>query len=280
MRQKSLKQEDAMEKPDEAITSFDRVDQAANPAFFTQFMDKSHTLQSASIYRQRMFELLDVRPAARLLDVGCGAGNDVQDLAKLVGPSGRVVGIDSSATMIEQARARTADAPLPVEYLLGDAYQLPFEENTFDGCLSSRVFKHLASPDRALAEMVRVTRPSARIVVAEADFDLTIVDIPDRTLARKMTHVACDRVRHGWMGRQLPKLFSEVGLDDIVVTGHVLSSDYAYFQMALGGLLQDAQATGEVSGEEVTRFWDLLEQADRQQRFFGYVGFVVSGRKP
>jgi len=46
-----LKKEDAMEKPDETITSFDRVDQAANPTFFTQFMDKSHTLQSANIYR-------------------------------------------------------------------------------------------------------------------------------------------------------------------------------------------------------------------------------------
>ena len=269
-----------MEKPDETITGFDRVDQAANPAFFTQFMDKSHTLQSASIYRQRMVDLLDVRPGARLLDVGCGAGNDVQDLAKLVGPSGRVVGIDSSATMIQQARARTADGRLPVEYLQEDAYQLPFEENTFDGCQSSRVFKHLAEPARALGEMVRVARPGACIVVAEADFDLTIVDIPDRTLARKMIHLACDRVRHGWMGRQLPKLFSEAGLNEIVVTGHVLSSDYAYFQMALGGLLQEAQAAGQVEGSEVTRFWEELSQADREQRLLGYVGFVVGGRKP
>jgi ubiquinone/menaquinone biosynthesis C-methylase UbiE len=268
-----------MEKPEETITSFARVDQTANPAFFTQFMDKSHTLQSASIYRQRMFELLEVRPGARLLDVGCGAGNDVQDLARLVGPAGRVVGIDSSATMIEQARARTADGSLPVEYLQEDADHLPFEENSFDGCLSSRVFKHLAEPARALGEMVRVARPGARIVVAEADFDLTVVDIPDRTLARKMIHLACDRVRHGWMGRQLPKLFIEAGLTEIVVIGHVLASDFAYFQMALGGLLQAGQAAGQVSEEEVTRFWDELAQADREQRLLGYVGFVVGGRK-
>jgi len=151
-----------------------------------------------------------------------------------------------------------------VEYIQGDAYQLPFQENTFDGCQSSRVFKHLAEPGRVLAEMVRVARPGARVVVAEADFDLTIVDIPDRTLARKMIHLACDSVRQGWMGRQLPKLFSEVGLSDIVITGHVLSSDYAYFQMVFVGLLQDAKAAGKVSAEELTRFWDLLEQADRR----------------
>ena len=269
-----------MEKPEETITGFDRVDQTANPAFFTQFMDKSHTLQSASIYRQRMFDLLDVRLGAALLDVGCGAGNDVQDLAKLVGPSGRVVGIDSSATMIQQARARTAKAHLPMEFVQGDAYRLPFEEHTFDGCQSSRAFKHLAEPDRALSEMRRVARPGARIVVAEADFDLILVDIPDRTLARKMIHLACDRVRQGWMGRQLPTLFRQAGLVDIVVTGHMLSIDYEYFQMVFSGLLQEAQTAGQVSVEEVTRFWSELAQADREQRLFGYVGFVVGGRKP
>ncbi len=56
--------------------------------------------------------------------------------------------------------------------------------------------------------------------------------------------------------------------------------DYAYFQMVFGGLLQEAQAAGEVSGEEMTRFWNELSQADREQRLFGYVGFVVGGRKP
>jgi ubiquinone/menaquinone biosynthesis C-methylase UbiE len=265
---------------DEPITSFDRVDQTANPTFFTQFMDKSHTLQSASIYRQRMFDLLHVRSGATLLDVGCGAGNDVQDLAKLVGPTGRVVGIDSSATMIQQARARTADMHLPVEFLQGDAYQLPFEENTFDGCQSSRVFKHLAEPRRTLAEMVRVARPGAHVVVAEVDFDLIIVDILDRTLARKMIHLACDWIQQGWMGRQLPRLFGDAGLIDVVVTGHMLSIDYEYFQMVFGGLLQEAQAAGQVSGKEVTRFWNELAQADREQRLFGYVGFVVGGQKP
>jgi hypothetical protein len=82
------------------------------------------------------------------------------------------------------------------------------------------------------------------------------------------------------MGRQLPALFREAGLVDIVVTGHLLSIDYEYFQMVFGGLLQEAQAAGLVEVSEVTRFWNELAQADREQRLFGYVGFVVGGRKP
>ena len=269
-----------MEKPDETVTGFANVDQTTNPAFFTQFMEKSHTLPSASIYKQRMVELLEVRPGARLLDVGCGAGQDVLALAKLVGPSGHVVGIDASATMIQQARAHSTDAQLPVEYLQGDAYHLPFEEHTFDGCQSSRAFKHLASPAHALAEMVRVARPGARVVVAELDFDLTIIDIPDRRLARRMIHLACDHLRQGWMGRQLPTLFREVGLTEVMVSGHVLPIDYAYFQMAFAGLLQEALTDGQVEASEVTRFWNELAQAEREQRLFGYVSVIVGGRKP
>ena len=60
----------------------------------------------------------------------------------------------------------------------------------------------------------------------------------------------------------------------------MLSIDNAYFQMVFGGLLQEAHTEGQVSSEEITRFWSELEQADREQRLFGYVGFVVGGRKP
>ena len=117
-------------------------------------------------------------------------------------------------------------------------------------------------------------------MVAEADFDLSIVDIPDRTLAGKMIHLACDQVRQGWMGRQLPTLFRAAGLLDLEIIGHMLSIDYEYFQMVFGGLLQEAQAEGQVEASEVTHFWNELAQADRELRLFGYVGFVAGGRKP
>lgn len=270
-----------MEKQQHDMTRFDAVDQSADPSFFTRFMDKSHTLQAIHIYRQAMINLLSIQPGAALLDIGCGAGNDAQELAQLVGPGGRVVGIDASESMIKKAQARAEGTHLPLEYHVADASQLPFAENTFDGCQASRIFEHLGEPGRALAEMVRVAKPGAPIVVADADFDLTIVDIPDRALARKMIHLVCDSVQQGWIGRQLPQLFYAAGLRDIVVQGNVLPSDYAFFKMVFGGILQSAQAMNTVSAEEQARFWHYLEQADREQRFFaGVVGFVVGGRKP
>lgn len=270
-----------MQKPTDNVTQFHSVDQTTNPAFFTQFMDTSHALHAARHYQQEMIERLALQEGATILDVGCGTGQDTQDLVQAVGSSGRVIGIDKSETMLQVARTRADQAQLPVEYVLADAEQLPFADASFDGCRASRVLGHLHEPALALAEMVRVARPGARIVVADGDLDLTIVEIPDRTLARKIIHAACDQMQNPWLGRQLPRLFQQAGLSDIRVDGRMMRLDHAFFQLAFRGILQRAQTTGAITEEELSRFWSALEQEEQAQHFFaGSVGFVVSGRKP
>ncbi len=269
-----------MKKPIDDVTQFHSVDQATNPAFFPQFMDTSHAQLTAQRYKRMMMEHLAIREGATILDVGCGTGQDTLDLAQAVGPGGRVIGVDSSETMLQEARARAANAQISVEYVLADAAHLPFADASFDGCQASRVLGHLCEPELAVAEMVRVARPGARIVAADADMDLTVIELPDRALVRKMIHAACDQMQQGWIGRQMPRLFRQAGLSDIKVEGRMMQLDYAFFQMVFGGILQRAQAAGAVSEEELTRFWNALEQAEQEQGFFaGACGFVVSGRK-
>ena len=269
-----------MKKPTNDVTQFHSVDQTANPSSFVQFMDISHALPTARSYKQEIMEQLALKVGATILDVGCGTGVDTQDLARAVGPQGRVVGIDNSETMLQEARARAVDMQLPVEYVLADATQLPFADASFDGCQASRVLGHLREPDQALTEMVRVARPGARIVAADGDLDLTAVEIPDRALARKMIHAACDQMVQGWIGRQIPRLFKQAGLSDIRVEGRLMPLDYAFFQIVFGRILQRAQVAGTISEEELSRFWHALEQAEQEQLFFARVGgFVVSGRK-
>lgn len=263
------------------MTQFHSVDHNTNPTSFVQFMETSHAQPTAQSYKDIMMEQLTLQEGATILDVGCGTGQDTLDLAQAVGPQGRVIGVDHSATMLETARARAAQAQLPVEYVLADATQLPFAEASFDGCQASRVLAHLREPEQALAEMMRVARPGARIVVADGDLDLIALDIPDRSLARKMIHAACDQMTQGWMGRQMPRLFRAAGLSALRVEGRLMPLDYAFFQMAFRGILQRAQVAGAVSEEDLARFWQELSQAEQEQRFFARVGgFVVSGKKP
>lgn len=269
-----------MHTPANDVTQFHAVDQATNPSSFVQFMNTSHAQTTAQSYKLAIMEQLALHPGAAVLDVGCGAGQDTLDLARAVGPGGRVVGVDSSETMLQAARARAEQEQLVVEYVHADATQLPFADASFDGCQASRVLAHLQEPASALAEMVRVARPGARIVAADGDIDLTAVDIPDRALARKVIHAACDQMVQGWMGRQMPRLFKQAGLNNIRVEGRLMPLDYTFFQAAFSGILQRALNAGAVSEEELTRFWQELERAEQEQRFLARVGgFIVSGEK-
>jgi ubiquinone/menaquinone biosynthesis C-methylase UbiE len=136
---------------------FADVDRNADPQFYLRALDR----RAGRGYeiRQQTYALLDVREGQQLLDIGCGTGEAVRELARRVGNAGRVVGVDKSETMIGEARRRVEGTDLPCEYRLGDVYQLDFADNTFDGCRAERVFPHLDDPLRALAEMCRVTRP-------------------------------------------------------------------------------------------------------------------------
>jgi SAM-dependent methyltransferase len=235
--------------------------------------------------KRHTFDRLQVKGGDHLLEVGCGAGDDVLALARLVGRTGRVVGLDSSEAMITEARKRAAGSDLPVEYRVGDALHLDFADNTFDGCRAERVFVHLENPRQALAELVRVARPGARIVMLDPDFETQIVDAQDRIVTRKFMNFCCDhKVRHGWLGRQLPVLFHQAGLTDVAVFADTsLLTDYATAVevLRLQETAELSREAGAVSAAEAANWLAEPEQASKAGRFFlALTFFCVSGRKP
>src|SRR5690348_15062672 len=87
-------------------SSFSNIDAATNPTEFVRFMDDANSMEFFRSAKERTYTLLALQAGNRVLDVGCGTGDDVRALARIVGPTGRVVGVDSSQTMIEAARRR------------------------------------------------------------------------------------------------------------------------------------------------------------------------------
>jgi SAM-dependent methyltransferase len=217
-----------------------------------------------------------------VLDVGCGAGDDLGSLAELVGPTGRVVGVDNSETMLREARERTQG--LPVECHIGDAHHLDFAPDTFDGCRAERVFQHLENPLQAFAELVRVARPGARVVVADPDWGTLVVDAMDRTLTRRILTFRCEMTRNGWMGRQLPALARQCGLVEVTIHGATpVFTDWpqANQLLSLQSGAEQAATAGVISPIEAAAWIRDLEQRAAAGRFFSAItGFLVSGRKP
>jgi ubiquinone/menaquinone biosynthesis C-methylase UbiE len=119
--------------------------------------------------RQAGVRALNVQPGERVLEVGFGTGNEILDLAGLVGDRGRVCGIDVSSGMLAVAERKLAAQPpaAPVDLKVGDARRLPYPEGSFDAAYSSFTLELFPEEDIAtvLAEVRRVLRPGGRLGV-------------------------------------------------------------------------------------------------------------------
>ena len=122
----------------------------------------------ADITRRRMENMAALAPRAGdcVLDLGCGQGLMTADLARAVGPTGQVTGIDPSADMRVEAERRCA-VHHNVQILDGNAGMLPLEDESLDGAVSLQVFEYLADVDAALAELHRKLKPDGRLVIGD-----------------------------------------------------------------------------------------------------------------
>ncbi len=119
--------------------------------------------------RRKNFDALAPAPGQRLLDLGCGNGLMTLELARAVGPQGRVVGVDPSAAMLAAARD-ACDGRDNVILIEGAAEALPLEDTSLDGAVSVQVFEYVAAIPAALAELRRVLRPGGRLVIGDMHF--------------------------------------------------------------------------------------------------------------
>src|ERR1700733_14024236 len=102
---------------------------------------------------------------ARIIDVGCGCGATTIALARKVGPTGHVFGVDISAPMRARAR-QVAPAGLPVDFVLADATVYPFDPASSDLLVSRFGVMFFAGPALSFANMRTALRPSGRLTFA------------------------------------------------------------------------------------------------------------------
>jgi ubiquinone/menaquinone biosynthesis C-methylase UbiE len=140
--------------PDEA-----NVDQVRARFGATAERVAEHATQQVELVREQLRSFVIPRGDERALDVGTGAGTLALALAPLVR---EVVGVDVVTELLERARA---NAPANVTFVEGDATSLPFDSGSFDLVCTRRTLHHIARPERAVAELARVTSSGGRIFV-------------------------------------------------------------------------------------------------------------------
>ncbi|MEM1428806.1 MAG: methyltransferase domain-containing protein [Pseudomonadota bacterium] len=131
----------------------------------------NESYRGADITRRRVENLaaLAPRPGERILDLGCGQGMLTEELARAVGESGRVTGIDPSPEMRAEATARCSGYG-QIEILEGHAGAVPLDDGTCDAAISLQVFEYLADIPAALRDLHRILRPAGRLVIGDMAF--------------------------------------------------------------------------------------------------------------
>lgn len=236
--------------------------------------------------RDEYLSLLGIRAGERVLDVGCGSGAVTREIARRVGPTGSVVGLDQSPGLLAIARELARDAGLldRLEFADGDALRLPFRDDSFDAALAVTVLAHIPHGEDAVPELVRVVRPGGRIGVFDFDGDGVVFSHPDRALTRRIVAAASDATSmNSWLARQMPGLLVQAGAVDVRVRGVLpIETTLDSFYGSFSARCADAALTSGAISEAEHRAWldAFRAQGAHGPIVAGRVHLFVWGHKP
>jgi ubiquinone/menaquinone biosynthesis C-methylase UbiE len=206
------------------------------------------------------------QPGEHVLDAACGTGIVARLVAPMVGPSGRVVGLDYDPIMIEMARSRAPE----IEWRQGDLQDLPFPDRFYDLVICQQGLQYLPDPGAGLRQIHRVLRPGGRMVLATWS---DLAKSPGHVLLFRALAAAIgpDRARPvAWSladEAQLLELVAQAGFVSVTTTVITLQTKYrsarAFVEIVLEG-------SSKVTREELAQI-----PADRKAAFINEVALLL-----
>jgi ubiquinone/menaquinone biosynthesis C-methylase UbiE len=182
-------------------------------------------LESRPWVKQQHREFLQLRPAMRIVDIGCGTGDFTRHIVRVAPGKCQALGIDSrfSSLIAAQLETRRAGLSNRISYKQADVYNLPVADDYADLTCCRSVLMHLQDPLQAVKEMIRITRRGGLVAAEEPSQMISLYDPDDEDFAKlvreiyPLYHEGIRKLegRDYEIGERLPTIFREAGLGEI-----------------------------------------------------------------
>lgn len=117
--------------------------------------------------RTKLVELLGLKPAHFVLNLGCGTGSDSVYIQRTLNRKGKLFNLDLTDDLLNIAKRKLGNSSENIEYIQGNASYLPFQPNTFDSVFHFGGINMFSEKKKAIQEMTRVTKPGGRVVFGD-----------------------------------------------------------------------------------------------------------------
>jgi ubiquinone/menaquinone biosynthesis C-methylase UbiE len=259
------------------------VDETDDPEFFVRFLaaSRARALEFARKNPQAAFAHLQLEPGISVLDCGCGTGDMLAIIARLIAP-GEAYGGDISQTMLKTAQRHITDETSNLHFEPMDAQSLAFPDKRFDRAMATQLLVHVPDPRLAFHEICRVTKHNGLVAFADMDWDTFVFGSSDKELGRRFTRLFSDGLRNGLVARQYAGWLHEEGFTNIQVLPQALVFDDWEFgrEFIVEPSLSYFVKTGSMSPQEADAFVSDLASRSKQRYFIAASTFyTVTGTR-
>ena len=244
-------------------------------------LEALYQTKDAAKRRAAVLAALRLSPGERVIDIGTGPGFVAYEMADAVGPSGTVVGVDTSDPMLQLA---CAQKPW-VRFEPGDASQLPAADASYDAAASVQVYEYIADVEVPIGEMYRVLRPGGRGVIVSTDWKSAGWRTSDEERAQRIAAAFAEHCAHQDLPRWLAPRLRSAGfrvVDQQVIPQFNPTYEPDSFSYRVIPVVQSFVVGRQGVTAEEAAAWaeDLGRLGERGEYFFSLNQYLYAVEKP
>ena len=248
-----------------------------------QNIESSYSTPDIARQRLQTLKALALNPREHVVDVGCGTGFLVSEMAAMVGNSGSLTGIDFSQDMLDVAIQRCESLP-HVTLQQGSAVDLPLGDAKFDAATCTQTLLYVPDVDQSIAELARVLKIGGRLAIVETDWNGAILNSSDPAMTQKIFQSFQKVFTNPNLPVKLSPMLRKHGFDAIKIEAvPIINTGYtsANFSQGVIAWASDIAVLEKDISKQEADAWvkDVEEKAEAGDFFFSVNRYLFSAVK-